>query len=102
MRCRRHRRNLLLSGQVASGRRRGSIIAGSPDTMCGHPIPAHIGLVRITSMALVDGTIGKAPGAGKIMITVMGMVMPMGMTKIGTKAITIMVITTMISQCAWI
>jgi hypothetical protein len=70
--------------------------------MCGHPIPAHIGLVRITSMALVDGTIGKAPGAGKIMITVMGMVMPMGMTKIGTKAITIMVITTMISQCAWI
>jgi hypothetical protein len=70
--------------------------------MCGHPIPAHIGLVRITSMALVDGTIGKAHGAGKIMITVM--VMPMGMTKIGTKAITIMVmvITTMISQCAWI
>jgi hypothetical protein len=53
-------------------------------------------------MALVDGTIGKAPGAGKIMITVMGMVMPMGMTKIGTKAITIMVITTMISQYAWI
>jgi hypothetical protein len=55
-------------------------------------------------MALVDGTIGKVPGAGKIMITVMGMVMvmAMGMTKIGTKAITIMVITTMISQCAWI
>jgi hypothetical protein len=30
----------------------------------------------------------------------MGMVTPMGMTKIGTKAITVMAITTTIRQCA--
>jgi hypothetical protein len=51
-------------------------------------------------MALVDGTIGKAPGAGKIMITVMGMVTPMGMTKTGTKAITVMAMATTIRRCA--
>jgi hypothetical protein len=49
-------------------------------------------------MALVGGTIGKAPGAGTFMITVTGMVTPMGMTKTGTKAITVMAITTTIRQ----
>jgi hypothetical protein len=49
-------------------------------------------------MVLVGGTIGRAPGAGKIMITVMGMVTPTGMTKTMTKAITVIATATTIRQ----
>jgi hypothetical protein len=81
-----HHRDLLSSGWAVSGHPRASTIAGSPVTTYGRPTPAHIGPALATNMDPTGGTIAKAPGAGKTMITAMATVTLTDMTRIATTA----------------